>query len=94
MISNLNFPRIRLIPSKTDAPLFVYPNAVLLRATSFKRFQPIARNHSQRVEIGRSIQHLKLPRRNLLERLETINSLATPESFGIRIRKPPYRHDT
>jgi hypothetical protein len=61
VINDFDFIRIAISPLKTDAPLVVYPNAVLASAIARKLLQTTTRGRTKIVQTRRGIKHYELP---------------------------------
>ena len=58
-INYFDFPSVSIVPYKTNAPLVVDANAVLVTPVSRQSFQTVPRRHSQVVEVSGSVQHIQ-----------------------------------
>lgn len=79
-----NFHVIRTIrsPYKTDAPLIVYANALLIFAITLQRLEVVARWHEKISQLDGIIQHLQFPCRNDFDIGKPASPLAIVERFG------------
>ncbi len=67
IIGDFYVSRVAILPGKANAPLIVYPNAVLPRPVAAQFFQPVCRRYTQVDEIFRIIDHAQLSQGNLLD---------------------------
>ena len=88
VIDDLRVVGIALVPSKTDAPLIVDPNAVLACAVASQPLQAVARRDAEIGQPHRRIQHAELPQRHSLNsRPELPDRLSLEEPVGVLVPK-------
>jgi len=86
VVNDLNVPRIATLPSETDPPLVVDPNAVLARAVTVQPFQAVARRYTEVVQLHRSIQHPELSQCHLAHpRSESASRAPVEETFCVPV---------
>ena len=58
VINNFNVISVFIMPNETDAPLAVYPNAVLPLAVPFQGFESVGRWNQEILKAGSGIEQL------------------------------------
>jgi len=66
IVHDLNVVGVVALPAKTDAPLIVYPNAVLACTIATQKFEPVTRRYAQIVECRCCIQYQEFSQRGSL----------------------------
>lgn len=56
IIDNFHIVRVAVVPAKANAPLIVYPDAVLTFAIALQRLEPISWRHRHLPKVGRGMQ--------------------------------------
>jgi len=74
-------------PDKTDPKLIIDPNAVLGRAITHKRLQPVSRRNPQIRQCRGSVEHRELAHGNPLNIHKTPDPLAIEKALGISAGK-------
>jgi len=83
-----------VFPQKTETPLIVYPNAVMIFPVPLQVFQSIGRRNPQVVERLSFIQHKELPENSLLDISGKFpGNVPFPDPFGFRRLEALY-HDS
>jgi hypothetical protein len=83
VINDLNVVRITVFPGKADAPLLVYPDAVLAFPVMVQCFQMIGRWNPQSLKNARCIDHLEFDDcRTLYILRQFCGELSIKELFG------------
>ena len=59
VINYFDFPSVSIVPYKTNAPLVVDADAVLVTTVSRQGLQPVPRRHSQVIEVSGPVQHIQ-----------------------------------
>jgi len=90
IVDDLNVVRVAVRPPKADAPLIVDPDAVLSGTIAAELLEPIARGHSQILELDRGVDEAKLPEHHTPKvGREAADRLAFPEPFGVAVSEAP-----
>jgi len=83
VVDDLDIECIASIPTKTEAPLIVHPDAVLPFATALQGFEPVARRHPQIIQPSCLVQVQQFPSCGSFERAEPTNRFIIEESLCV-----------
>jgi hypothetical protein len=85
IVDDLHIQRIPILPSETDAPLVIDPDAILAFATALQCFQAIARRRTKFVQCSGRIDYQQFPARGPLDASKPPRQLIAKECLGIPV---------
>jgi hypothetical protein len=83
VINDLDRMNAVILPDKTDAPLIVDSDAVLIGPVSFQSLQPVARWNIQAVQRDSGVKKLKFDPRRLGDGSEPLHADVVEELFSV-----------
>jgi hypothetical protein len=83
VIDDLDVVGVPVLETKTQAPLIVYPNALLSSTLALQGLQSVRRRYAQVLDAPSDVEHLKLPVGDRLKGPEAFRRLA--EVQGLRM---------
>jgi hypothetical protein len=85
IIHNLYPIRVAVLPYKTQPPLIVDANAVLVLPIAFQSLQSVSRQSAQSVKSLGGIQHVEFSERRSLNGSKTLHRFALKKALGVRV---------
>jgi hypothetical protein len=83
IVDDFNFAGVALSPYETDAPLLVYPDAVLALSIPSKQLQPIPGNCLQVRQSRRAVDHREFSHCGTLDALKAQHPLADKQRLRV-----------
>ena len=88
IVGDLHVIGLSVVPSETDAPLFVDPDGVLAGSVSFQRVQSGSRRDVRVLQRVRRVKRQELPMRSSVNvRRETTYALSLEDGLRVTVRE-------
>jgi hypothetical protein len=87
VINYLDIVSVAPVPTETESPLIIDPNAVLALARAAQFFEPIARRNPQVLDRSGIVQHDELTTSGLFDSAKTCGTSPIEERLGVLASK-------
>ena len=95
VIDDLHIVGVTIYPAEADAPLVIYPDAVLALEVTFERFKPVGWRNPQIVQGDGVVEHTQLATRHGLDiGRQPPGWRSAPDLFGFLVGEVPDHHAT